>query len=78
MFCCSYVLSTVDSIVVDDYVIVYVHGEAPQGSLPGFGWFRRFYQMIDRRLRKNLRSLFIVNPSFWVKAMLQLARPFIR
>lgn len=72
-----YVLSTVDSIVVDDYEIVYVHGEGPSNAMPSFRWFREFYHMIDRRLRKNLRHLYIVHPSFWIKAMLKLAKPFI-
>ena len=64
--------------MVDDYEIVYIHGDSPRNGMPGFGWFRQFYQMIDRRLRKNLKHLYIVRPSFWIKAMLKLARPFIR
>ena len=99
----SYVLSVVEKLVVDDYVIVYLHSGAPRNSMPGIQWFHRFYRMIDRRyrhthththskhilhcmyiytvsfrLRKNLKSLFIVHPSFWVKTMLRLLRPFIR
>ena len=64
--------------MVDDYEIVYVHGEGPSNAMPSFRWFREFYHMIDRRLRKNLRHLYIVHPSFWIKAMLKLAKPFIR
>ena len=30
------------------------------------------------RLRKQLQHLYIVHPTFWVKTMLRLARPFIR
>ncbi|XP_011404648.2 PREDICTED: protein prune homolog [Amphimedon queenslandica] len=72
-----YVLSVVEKLVVDDYVIVYLHSGAPRNSMPGIQWFHRFYRMIDRRLRKNLKNLFIVHPSFWVKTMLRLLRPFI-
>ena len=45
----SYVLSVVDKLVVDDYVIVYLHSGAPRNSMPGIQWFHRFYRMIDRR-----------------------------
>lgn len=72
-----YVLSVVDKLVVDDYVIVYLHSGAPRNSMPGIQWFHRFYRMIDRRLRKNLKHLYVVHPSFWVKTMFRLARPFI-
>ncbi len=93
---CSYVLSVVDKLVVDDYVLVYMHSGAPRNSMPGLQWFHKFYRMIDRRwydkirdimfimclycvrLRKNLKHLYIVHPTFWVKTMLRLARPFIR
>ena len=47
----SYVLSVVEKLVVDDYVIVYLHSGAPRNSMPGIQWFHRFYRMIDRRYR---------------------------
>lgn len=45
----SYVISTLNRLVVDNYIIVYFHSAAPRRSMPGFGWLRRFYQMVDRR-----------------------------
>lgn len=30
------------------------------------------------RLRKQLQHLYIVHPTFWVRSMLRLARPFVR
>lgn len=30
------------------------------------------------RLRKQLKNLYIVHPTFWVRSMLRLARPFVR
>lgn len=48
-FFTSYVLSVVEKLVVDDYVIVYLHSGAPRNSMPGIQWFHRFYRIIDRR-----------------------------
>ncbi len=45
----SYVLSVVEKLVVDDYVLVYLHSGAPRNSMPGIQWFHKFYRMIDRR-----------------------------
>jgi hypothetical protein len=72
-----YILSILDKLVVDDYVIVYLHSGAPRNSIPGIQWFHRFYKMVDRRLRKNLKQLYLVHPTFWVKTVLRLVRPFI-
>ena len=46
---CSYVLSVVDRLVVDDYTIVYLHSGAPQHSMPSIAVFHKFYKVIDRR-----------------------------
>ncbi|RXG59030.1 Protein prune-like protein 2 [Armadillidium vulgare] len=72
-----YVLSFVEQLVADDYILIYFSGGKLNGSGPGFHWMRRAYEMIDRRLRKNLKSLLIVHPSLWAKTILTLARPFI-
>lgn len=42
-----------------------------------FTWFSRCYQLIDRRLRKSLKHLFIVHPTFWSKSIVWMSRPFI-
>ena len=49
LFLCSYVVSTLNRLVVDNYIIVYFHSAAPRRSMPGFNWLRQFYQMVDRR-----------------------------
>jgi prune family protein 2 len=72
-----YIGSVVQRLVVDDYQLVYLHSGAPQHSMPSFSLLRKFYHMLDHRLRKQLKHLYIVHPTFWVRSMLQLARPFI-
>jgi prune family protein 2 len=48
-----------------------------QNNLPTFTWMKRCYQMIDRRLRKNLRILYLVKPTFWLKTIVIMCKPFI-
>lgn len=33
--------------------------------------------MIDRRLRKNLKALYLVQPTFWLKTIVVMCKPFI-
>ena len=45
-----YVISTLELLVAEDYMIVYFHGATPRRQMPSFNWLKRCYQMIDRRL----------------------------
>ncbi|CAG9766231.1 unnamed protein product [Ceutorhynchus assimilis] len=70
-----YILWTLERLVTDDYVMVYLHGAATK--LPSFTWLKRCYQMVGRKLRKNLSHLYIVHPTLWIKTMLYMSKPFI-
>ncbi|XP_017269258.1 protein prune homolog 2 isoform X3 [Kryptolebias marmoratus] len=72
-----YVISTLELMVAEDYMIVYLNGATPRRRMPGFTWMKRCYQMIDRRLKKNLKMFFIVHPSWFVRTLLGITRPFI-
>lgn len=45
----SYVISTLELMVAEDYMIVYLNGATPHRRMPGLGWLKKCYQMIDRR-----------------------------
>ena len=50
MWCVTrYVISTLELLVVEDYMIVYFHGSTPKHKMPGLRWLKRCYDMIDRR-----------------------------
>uniref|UniRef100_W5MUF5 Protein prune homolog 2 n=2 Tax=Lepisosteus oculatus TaxID=7918 RepID=W5MUF5_LEPOC len=72
-----YVISTLELMVAEDYMIVYLNGATPRRKMPGLGWMKKCYQMIDRRLRKNLKRFIIVHPSWFIRTILAVTRPFI-
>uniref|UniRef100_A0A8D2JFZ3 ATCAY kinesin light chain interacting caytaxin n=1 Tax=Varanus komodoensis TaxID=61221 RepID=A0A8D2JFZ3_VARKO len=72
-----YVISSLELLVAEDYMIVYLNGATPRRRMPGIGWLKKCYQMIDRRLRKNLKALIIVHPSWFIRTVLAISRPFI-
>lgn len=101
-----YVLSSLQELIADDYILIYLHNTQPspsvsavsksstsnntandsssgpeenqhQNNLPTFTWMKRCYQMIDRRLRKNLKMLYLVKPTFWLKTIVIMCKPFI-
>ncbi|XP_072261219.1 caytaxin isoform X2 [Pyxicephalus adspersus] len=72
-----YIISSLELLVAEDYMIIYLNGATPRRRMPGLGWLKKCYQMIDRRLRKNLKSLIIVHPSWFIRTVLAISRPFI-
>ncbi|XP_015912185.1 protein prune homolog 2 isoform X2 [Parasteatoda tepidariorum] len=72
-----YVVVTLDELIAEDYVLIYLHGATDSNNMPSFSWLKRCYQMIDRRLRKNLKKLYLVHPTFWLKTLVLMTRPFI-
>ena len=64
-----YVVSTLDLLVAQDYVLIYLNGACKKRNLPGLSWLRQCYKMIDRRLRKSLKKLLIVHPTFYLRTI---------
>ncbi|UXI16122.1 testis-expressed sequence 2 protein-like [Sarcoptes scabiei] len=71
-----YVVSTLYNMVADDYILIYMHDNTAN-NMPSFNWLKRCYQMIDRKLKKNLKGLFLVHPTFWLKTLIIMSKPFI-
>ncbi|XP_071496296.1 uncharacterized protein [Diadema antillarum] len=72
-----YVVSTLELLVAQEYILIYFHGSASRAKVPSITWMRKCYQMIDRKLRKSLKGLYLVHPTTWLKAIVQLTKPFI-
>lgn len=73
----AYIVSTLDQLVTEDYVLVYLQGSTSKDCVPGFSWLKRCYKMIDRKLRKNLKFLYLVHPTFWLKTLVLMIKPFV-
>lgn len=72
-----YLIRFLDPIVQRDYVIVYFHTNIQAENKPPLAWLKEIYSVFDRKYKKNLKRLFIVHPSWWVKVVLFFVSPFI-
>ncbi|XP_055385260.1 putative uncharacterized protein DDB_G0282133 [Condylostylus longicornis] len=72
-----YVIKTLEQLVTEDYVLVYLHGGSSRRNVPPFPWLKKCYQLLDRRLRKSLKNLYLVHPTFWLKSVVWMTRPFV-
>lgn len=44
---------------------------------PSIAWLRRAYALLDRAYKKNLKQLYVVDASRWLRVLFALSRPFI-
>ena len=72
-----YLIKILDPVVDAEYVLIYINRQSSAEYLPEFSWLKRVYGLFDRRFKKNLKQLYIVHPTFWLKTALQFLRPFI-
>ncbi|KAJ2939271.1 hypothetical protein O0L34_g13365 [Tuta absoluta] len=72
-----YVMWTLERLIGEEYVLVYLHGSAGSRKLPSCRWLHECYRLIDRRLRKSLKHLYLVHPTFWLKSFVILTKPFV-
>ncbi|XP_040910131.1 bcl-2/adenovirus E1B 19 kDa-interacting protein 2-like protein isoform X1 [Toxotes jaculatrix] len=72
-----YVVGTLDLMVTENYVIVYLCAGGQKDKLPGISWLKECYTTIHRRLRKNLKGFYVVHPTWYIKALITIIKPFI-
>ncbi|XP_057684599.1 BCL2/adenovirus E1B 19 kDa protein-interacting protein 2-like isoform X1 [Corythoichthys intestinalis] len=72
-----YLVGTLDLMVRENYVIVYLCAGGHKDKLPGIGWLKECYHTIAWRLRKNLKGVFVVHPTWPIKALITIIKPFI-
>ncbi|XKL62971.1 hypothetical protein PGB90_005335 [Kerria lacca] len=72
-----YILYTLNQLITDDYILVYLHGGSVKDCIPTFSWLKKCYLMIDRKLKKNLKLLYLVHTTFWLRTLITMIKPFI-
>ncbi|XP_052240817.1 rho GTPase-activating protein 8-like isoform X3 [Dreissena polymorpha] len=69
---------TVDQYVEMDYVIVYFHHGLTSKNKPKLSWMVQVYRELDRKYKKNLKALYLVHPTNFIKILYSIFKPFIR
>lgn len=72
-----YIVGTLDLMVSENYLLVYLCAMAPRNKLPAIRWLHQCYTSIDRRLKKDLKGLLVVHPAWYIRALITVVKPFI-
>lgn len=73
-----YILLVLDPLVARDYNLIYFHTLTTAKHKPPVYWMRHVYEIFERKHKKNLKRLFIVHPSTWVRLVAWFATPFVK
>ncbi|XP_024917920.1 rho GTPase-activating protein 1 [Cynoglossus semilaevis] len=72
-----YLKETLDQYVESDYTLIYFHHGLTSENKPSLGWLREAYREFDRKYKKNIKALYIVHPTMFIKTLLILFKPLI-
>ncbi|EAL66631.1 RhoGAP domain-containing protein [Dictyostelium discoideum AX4] len=72
-----YTISIMDPVVEEEYVLVYVHTNMNNSNKPSMAWMKKVYTIFNRKYKKNLKGLYIVHPTTWIKFTLGIFKHFL-
>jgi Rho GTPase-activating protein 1 len=74
----KYLMFTLDAYMDMDYSLVYFHHGLTSKNKPPLKWLWDAYKALDRRYKKNLKTLFLVHPTNFIRVVWNFFRPVIR
>ncbi|XP_027007056.1 rho GTPase-activating protein 8 isoform X1 [Tachysurus fulvidraco] len=73
----EYIKYTLDQYVEIDYTVVYFHYGLRSINKPSLSWLRKAYQEFDRKYKKNLKALYVVHPTNFIRILWNVFKPLI-
>ncbi|RWS25290.1 rho GTPase-activating protein 8-like protein [Leptotrombidium deliense] len=74
----KYLLYTLDQYVENDYTLIYFHHGLNSTNKPPLSWLWHAFRAFDRKYKKNLKSLYLVHPTNFIRIVWRLFQPAIR
>ncbi|KAK6133751.1 hypothetical protein DH2020_032462 [Rehmannia glutinosa] len=63
-----YVVKEFEPLIQKPYTIVYFHSAASLQMQPDLGWMKRLEQILGRKHQRNLHAIYVLHPTFGLKA----------
>ncbi|XP_036376001.1 rho GTPase-activating protein 8-like isoform X1 [Megalops cyprinoides] len=73
----EYLKYTLDQYVESDYTVVYFHYGLRSTNKPSLRWLRDAYKEFDRKYKKNLKALYVVHPTNFLRVLWSVFKPLI-
>lgn len=66
-----------EEYVQNDYVLIYFHQGLKDESKPSIQFLWNAYKELDRSYKKNLKMLYVVHPTIFIRFVWNFFKPFI-
>lgn len=73
----DFIIKTMEQYVQNDYVIAYFHQGLKDISKPSLGFLWNSYKELDRNFKKNLKQLYVIHPTTFIKMVWFFFKPMI-
>lgn len=73
----SFIIEQMKPYVQNDYSIVYFHQGLKEDNKPDIKFLWNAYTDLDRSFRKNLKQLYVVHPTLWIRGLWFLVQRFV-
>ncbi|XP_074481007.1 rho GTPase-activating protein 8-like [Sebastes fasciatus] len=73
----EYLKFTLDQYVEMDYILVYFHYGLRSSNKPSLKWLREAYGEFDRKYKKNMKTLYVVHPTNFIRIVWNIFKPLI-
>ncbi|XP_036615068.1 rho GTPase-activating protein 8-like isoform X5 [Trichosurus vulpecula] len=73
----GYLKYTLDQYVENDYTIIYFHYGLTSRNKPSLSWLQSAYKEFGRKYKKNLKALYVVHPTSFIKILWTIFKPLI-
>ncbi|KAL7982748.1 hypothetical protein Chor_010346 [Crotalus horridus] len=73
----EYLKYTLEQYVESDYTLVYFHYGLNSRNKPSLSWLQSAYKEFERKYKKNLKALYIVHPTNFIRIIWNIFKPLI-
>ncbi|XP_050741826.1 rho GTPase-activating protein 68F isoform X2 [Drosophila biarmipes] len=71
------IIKEIEPFVENDYILVYFHQGLQEDNKPSTQFLWNSYKELDRKFRKNLKTLYVVHPTWFIRIIWNFFSPFI-
>ncbi|GMI99871.1 hypothetical protein like AT1G69340 [Hibiscus trionum] len=72
-----FVVKELEALIQKPYTIVYFHSAASLQIQPDLGWMKRLQQILGRKHQLNLEAIYVLHPTFHLKATIFALQAFV-
>uniref|UniRef100_A0A2P2M6Q1 Protein GDAP2 homolog isoform X2 n=1 Tax=Rhizophora mucronata TaxID=61149 RepID=A0A2P2M6Q1_RHIMU len=72
-----YMVKEFEPLIQKPYTVVYFHSAASLQLQPDLGWMRRLQQILGRKHQRNLHAIYVLHPTFHLKAAIFALQLFV-